>query len=241
MCDPLAASRNYEPEYEELELSPVRKAIADRVVGSHTEVPVFHMHAEVDAEAIVALRGRLKIEWETPPSVNDVILKCCAAVLPQYAVVNAGFVEGKIRLYKEVNVGFAVATERGVLVPVVRATDKKSLLEVSEETREMVALARAGRLRASLQQGGTFSVSNIGPGRVSAFNAIIGQPQTAILAIGALAPRPFVVDGELAVRNTMALTLTVDHRAIDGADGAQFLNALVEQLENPEPACGLDG
>jgi pyruvate dehydrogenase E2 component (dihydrolipoamide acetyltransferase) len=222
-----------------MELSPIRKAIADRVVASHTEIPVFHIHAEVDGGPILELRSRLKDEWEEAPSVNDIILKCCAAVLPDHDVVNAGFVDGKVRLYKEVNVGFAVATDKGVLVPVVKGANEKSLADVAEETRDMIAQARKGRLRASLQQGGTFSISNIGPGRVTAFNAIIGPPQTAILAIGALAKRPFVVDGELAVRSTMWLTLTVDHRAIDGADGAEFLEALVAQFEDPAPACDM--
>lgn len=236
----MSRGHSAEPEYDEIELSPVRKAIADRVLASHTEIPVFLMHAEVDAEAILSLRARLKEDWgDAVPSVNDVILKCCAATLPEHPVINAGFVDGKIRLYREVNIGFAVATDQGVLVPVVRSADRKSLQEVAEETRELISLARGGRLRASLQQGATFSISNIGPGRVTAFNAIIGQPQTAILAIGAVSRRPAVVNDSLAIRNGMTLTLTVDHRAIDGADGAKYLNALVAQLESPESACML--
>lgn len=241
MSTQAAGPRRGEVPYTEVELTPTRKAIADRVSQSKREIPEFLLHSHVDAEPVMELREALKKRFGAPaPSLNDIIVKLCGSVLPRHPTLNAAFVDGKIRLYQEYNVGFAVATEAGVLVPVVRNANLKDLVTIAAETREMIDLARRGRLRASLQQGGTFSISNIGPGSVDAFNAIISPPQTAILAIGTLAPRPYVVGGELTVRRTLNFTLTVDHRAIDGADGAAFLGSLAGAMAAPGPACGVD-
>jgi len=229
-----------EPPYHEEELTPIRKAIADRVSRSRTEIPEFHVHAEVDAEHVLAFRGGLKERVSPVPTINDIIIKLCGMTLRGHPVLNAAFVDGKVRVYEDINVGFAAATPKGVLIPVVRRADRRPIADIARETKEMVELARAGRLRASLQQGGTFTVSNMGPGHVDSFNAIISPPQTAILAIGSLAPRPLVADGELTVRRTMKLTLTVDHRAVDGADAASFMNSLVEAAAEPAASCAAD-
>lgn len=219
-----------EAPYHEIELTPTRKAIADRVSRSSTEIPEFHVHAHVDMEPILALRETLKATLDPVPTINDIVLKITAQALQGHPLLNAAYIDDKVRVYEEVNVGFAVATEKGVLIPVVRNADAKPLQEIAKETAEMVRLAREGKLRASLQQAGTFTISNIGPGLVEAFNAIISPPQTAIMALGSVLPRPFVVDGALCVRRTMRATVTVDHRAIDGADAAQFVNALAKAL-----------
>ncbi len=227
-----------EAPFHEEELTPTRKAIAARVLTSRREIPEFHLHAEIDAEPLLALRADLKAKLKPAPSVNDLLIKLVGVTLPRHPALNAAFVDEKVRLYEEVNVGFAVATERGVLVPVLREADAKPLARIAEETKEMIALARDGKLRASLQQGATFSISNMGPGSVDAFNAIISPPQTAILAIGALKPRPVVVGAEIAIRRTMWFTLTVDHRVIDGAMGALYLDALAAAAADPVAAVG---
>jgi len=229
-----------EPPYHEEELTPIRKAIAARVSKSRAEIPEFHVHAEVDAEPILALRGNLKDRMSPVPTINDITIKLCGVTLRGHPVLNAAFVDDKVRVYEQINVGFAAATPKGVLVPVVKGADGRPLERIADETKEMVELARAGKLRASLQHGGTFTVSNIGPGHVDSFNAVINPPQTAILAIGSLAPRPFVVEGEVAVRRTVKLTLTVDHRAVDGADAAAFMNALVEAVAAPAGPCAVE-
>jgi pyruvate dehydrogenase E2 component (dihydrolipoamide acetyltransferase) len=230
----MSAARPTEPPYHEIELTPARKAIADRVSRSSTEIPEFHVHGHFDLEPLLALRETLKAEMDPVPSINDLLLKAAARALVQHPLLNAAFIDGKVRVYDEINIGFAVATEKGVLIPVVRNTDVKPLAEIAAEAKEMARLAREGKLRASLQQGGTFTTSNMGPGAVEAFNAIISPPQTAILAFGSVQPRPLVVDGEIVARRTLRATVTVDHRAIDGADAGAFINALAKLLEKPE-------
>ncbi len=227
----------YEVDYEEQPLSPVRRAIAQRVTESMRQIPSFSMHAEVDASALVAAREQAKAaadEEHPAPTYNDYLIKIVALALREHPRLNAHFVDGAVRLCRQINISVAAATAQGVLMPTVLNADQKSLAEISAEMREMLDLARRGKLRASLQLGGTFSLSNIGPGACDSFNAIISPPQVAILAVGALAPRPFVVDGRLEVRPTLRLTLTVDHRAIDGADGAPFLAELKERIARVE-------
>jgi pyruvate dehydrogenase E2 component (dihydrolipoamide acetyltransferase) len=230
----MSAARPTEPPYHQIELTPARKAIADRVTRSSTEIPEFHVHGHFDLEPLLALRESLKAETDPAPSINDLLMKTAARALAEHPLLNAAFVDGRVRVYEEINVGFAVATDKGVLIPVVRNTDQKPLAEIAAETKEMAHLAREGKLRASLQQGGTFTISNIGPGSVEAFNAIISPPQTAILAVGSVQPRPLVVDGQLVARRTVRATVTVDHRAIDGSDAGAFINTLAKLLESPE-------
>lgn len=229
----MSAGRPTEPAYRLIELTPTRKAIADRVTRSRSEIPEFHVHAHLDMEPVLALRESLKATATPVPTINDIMIKLVGKALIQHPLLNAAFVEGAIRVFEEVNIAFAAATEKGVLLPVVRNADSKPIGEIATETAEMVRLAREGKLRASLQMGSTFSISNIGPGAVEAFNAIIGPPLTAILALGSVQPRPFVVGGEIAVRRTLHATLTVDHRAVDGADAARFVNALAELVASP--------
>jgi len=146
-----------------------------------------------------------------------------------------------VRVARQVNLAFAAATPEGVLLPTVFEADRKTLVEIAAESREMIAMARAGKLRASLQAGATFTVSNIGPVGIDAFNAIISPPQVAILAIGSVLQKPAVVEGSLQVRPMASFTLTVDHRAIDGADGAAFLADVKKALEDQTwPPAGTD-
>jgi pyruvate dehydrogenase E2 component (dihydrolipoamide acetyltransferase) len=227
------ALKPVKPEFEDRPLSPVRKAIADRVAASARELPVFHLHAEVDATGLLAARVAAKREAQgaRAPSHNDFIIKAVATVLPRHPVLNAWFEDDTIRVAKQVNVGFAVAAAEGVLMPTVFEADRKPVTQIAEETAEMISLAREGKLRASLQTGATFTISNIGPAGIDAFNAIISPPQTAIVALGSVAERPVATDGRLEVRQTVHLTLTVDHRAVDGVDGAKFLAGLKKEIE----------
>jgi len=235
-----------EPEFDLVEIPPQRKAIGDRVSLSRREKPTFDMLIEVRADALVAARERYKAEAgdRVLPTYNDIIIKAVGDLLPQYRVLNAWIDEAGVKLLKPINVGFAAATPQGVVLPTVFEVDKKSVWDIAPETKDMVDLARNGRLRASLQMGAGFTVSNIGPVGVDVFSAIISPPQVAILTVGSMALRP-VVDGgrswkpgaptadyRTVAAPTVNMVLTVDHRAIDGAEAAPFLKDLRDRLEN---------
>ncbi len=224
-----------EVPFELVELDPMRRGIAERTAQSFRERPHFSTTALVDATQLIALRDRLRAEGLEPlPSFNDLIIKLCGHLLTKHRHLNAWLDDEGLKLLKQVNISFAVATERGVLMPVVHEVDALPLPQLAARTRELIQLARAGRLRASLQMGGGFSISNIGPGRVEWFTAIINPPQVAILSVGSLLPRPVAAGDQVAVRPTMYFTLTVDHRAVDGAHSAAFLKDLAATAEDAD-------
>lgn len=214
-----------ELQFETIPLSPMRRAIVERVIQSHRHIPVFHMHAQADATALVEARRKRKQSGHEPVATyNDFVIRVVATALRAHRRFNAWFdLQEGLKVAEQVNVAFAVATEQGVLLPTVFDADRKSPDEIAVETRELADLARRGKLRASLQMGATFTISNVGPVGIDSFNAIINPPQTGILAVGSLMDRPMVADGTLVVRPTLNLTLSVDHRAADGMDGALFL------------------
>jgi pyruvate dehydrogenase E2 component (dihydrolipoamide acetyltransferase) len=221
-----------EPESVLKPLTPVRKAIGERVTSSFRDVPQFDLHAEADATAFVNLRQKLKAQCgDEAPGFNDMLILCIARCLRKYPALNAHFCDGAIQEFSEINVGFAVATEMGVLLPVVREADRKGLSEIAALTRERFALAKQKKLRASFQMHGTFTLSSLGAIKIDSFNAIISPPQVAILAAGAIIKKPWVAGGTVAVRDVIHLTLTVDHRAVDGADAAPFLAELRTRVE----------
>ncbi|MCX7600135.1 MAG: 2-oxo acid dehydrogenase subunit E2, partial [Armatimonadetes bacterium] len=230
-------------EYDLVVQSPTRQAIAQRVGESSATKPHFSTTVLIDATAMVALRGDLKQQGLDPvPTYNDIIIKATAETLKNHRHLNAWLDAEGLKVLKRINIAFAAATDQGVLLPVVLDADAKTLAQVAAETKNLVELARAGKLRASLQMGAGFTVSNIGPGRVEWFTAIISPPQVAILSVGALADRPGVADGQIVVRPTVYFTLTVDHKAVDGAHSAAFLNdlaSLVEDATALRHACGL--
>ena len=235
-------SRPDQQEYTLLEQTRIRNAIGDRTRQSINEKPQFWMTVQVDATAMVEVRAALRTAGgEIIPSYNDFILKMVALALPENPRFNAWKAEDGLRLLTRINLGFAVATDQGVMLPTLMDADEKSLAQIAQETRELIDLARRGRLRATLQMGAGFTVSNIGPADVDAFSAIISPPQTGILAIAALAPRPAVVGDQVVSRKTINCTLTVDHSAADGADGAKFLGDLKRRLEDTELLAGLAG
>jgi pyruvate dehydrogenase E2 component (dihydrolipoamide acetyltransferase) len=196
------------------------------------------MRTLVDMEPLVAFREDLKKSANPVPTYNDLSIKAAAVGLREYPRFNAWCETDKLKLLDAVNVGFAVSTEQGVLLPTVRDADTKDLEEIASETSEMVELARNGRLRASLQMGAGFTISNLGPIGIDSFAPIISPPQVAILGIGSITPQPMVVDGEIVARRAAQLTLVIDHRAADGAEGAGFLAALKEIFTDPDRLAG---
>jgi len=235
-----------EPEFDLVEIPPQRKAIGDRVSLSRREKPTFDMLIEVRADAIAGAREQYKVEAgeRVLPTYNDIVIKAVGDLLPQYRALNAWVDEAGVKLLKPINVGFAAATPQGVVLPTVFEVDKKTVWDIAPETKEMVDLARNGKLRASLQMGAGFTVSNIGPVGVDAFSAIISPPQVAILTVGSMALRSAVERGRewkpgqpptdhgIVAAPTVNMVLTVDHRAIDGAEAAPFLKDLRDRLEN---------
>jgi pyruvate dehydrogenase E2 component (dihydrolipoamide acetyltransferase) len=223
---------------ERFELVPhtrVRRAIGQRTLTSVNTIPQFAVRTLVDAEPLVEFRQGLKASGGEPvPTFNDLTIKAAAFTLRQHPRFNAWCDDEQLKMLESINVGFAVSTEQGVLLPTVREADRKSLAEIAAETRELIDLARQGRLRASLQMGAGFTVSNLGPVGIDEFAPIISPPQVAILGVGSIMPRPLVVDGEIVARASVYLTLVMDHRAADGAEGSQFLATLAQVLTRPD-------
>jgi pyruvate dehydrogenase E2 component (dihydrolipoamide acetyltransferase) len=227
-----------ESAVEVVELTSIRKTIARRLTAAW-EAPVFQLTVTVEASALVATRERMVAllrDGDTKPTVSDVLTRVVASALMRHRPVNAQFVEGAIHRFASANVGIAVATPSGLVVPVIRAAERKSVLEIAEVRADLVSRARDGKLQLQDLEGGTFTISNLGMYGVDQFVAVLNPPQVAILAVGSIEDRPFVVEGELRAAPTLTLTLTCDHRAIDGSEGAEFLQTLQAFVEAPSLA-----
>lgn len=221
------------PYYDE-PMSEIRRTIAKRLVTSLGPVPHFFLTTEIEMDRAGEMRSNINsLEPEIKISVNDIIIKCAAAALIKHPEVNASFQEKSIRYYQQADIGVAVAIEDGLITPVVRAANQKSLSEIAAEVREMAERARSRKLKPEEYMGATFSISNLGMFGIDEFTAVINPPEGAILAVGAVTPRPVVRDGEVVVRQMMKVTMSCDHRVIDGATGAVFLQTLKRILENP--------
>jgi pyruvate dehydrogenase E2 component (dihydrolipoamide acetyltransferase) len=222
-------------DYEDHELSMMRKTIAKRMVLSKATAPHFYITAEIDMGPAMALRQSLNglAEDASKISVNDMVLKAAANALRQFPRVNVSYYEEKIRLHQRVHISMAVALDEGLITPVIRDCDRKSLGEVAREARELSERARARRLKPEEYTGGTFSVSNLGMFEVEDFGAILNSPEAAILAVGTIKEQPVVMDGQLAIGQRMRVTLSCDHRVVDGATAAQFLQIFKRLLEQP--------
>lgn len=220
--------------YTDVSLSQMRKAIAKRLVQSIGPIPTFYLTAEVDMErAAEARRALLAREPDGKFSFNDIIIRATAAALRMHPFVNAWWLDDRIRQWQEIHIGVAVAIEDGLITPVIRHADQKGLRQISAEVRELAERARAKRLQPEEYTGATFTISNLGMFGIDDFTAIINPPEVGILAVGRIEPKAVVVDGAVTVRQRMRITLSCDHRVIDGATGAQFLQTLVGMLENP--------
>ncbi|HET6579898.1 MAG TPA: dihydrolipoamide acetyltransferase family protein [Gemmatimonadales bacterium] len=220
--------------FTDVPLNQLRKTIARRLVQSIGPIPTFYLTTEVDMERAWDAREALKALGDGPKvSFNDIILKAVAAALRQHPACNAWWQDDHIRYWHEVHVSMAVAVEDGLITPVIRNTDLKSLREIAAESQDLAGRARERRLRPEEYTGGTFSVSNLGMLDIDEFTAVINPPEAGIVAVGRIAEKAVVHEGQLAVRRRLRLTMSCDHRVIDGATGAQFLKTLKAMLENP--------
>jgi len=230
---PAAAASVPSGEVERIPLSGVRKTIARRLTEAW-EIPVFQLQASADMTRVNALVARLRErDPEVRVTVTDVLTKVCAQALMRHREVNAAFTEDAILLHPTANVGLAVAAPQGLVVPVIRSAERRSLTEIAGVRADLVGRAREAKLRAEDLEGGTFTISNLGMYAVESFTAVLNPPQAAIVAVGATEERVVPVGGETAVRPMVTLTCTFDHRAVDGAPAAAFLQTLKESLEDP--------
>lgn len=220
--------------YRDEPASEIRKVIARRLVTSLGPVPHFFLTTEIEMDRAAEMRrGINALDPDLKISINDVIIKVAAAALVQHPEVNASFQEKFVRYYERADIGVAVAIEEGLITPVVRAADQKSLSQIAAEVRELAERARSRRLKPEEYTGATFSISNLGMFGIDEFTAVINPPEGAILAVGAMSPKPVVRDNEIVIRQMMRVTMSCDHRVIDGATGAKFLQTFKKILENP--------
>jgi len=221
--------------YDDVPLTQIRKTIAKRLATSLGPIPHFFLTTEVDMERAAEARDALNQPRgdQGKISYNDVIIKATALALVKHRACNAWFQDDHIRYWNEVHIGMAVAVEDGLITPVIRNADRKSLVEIGREARELAEKARSRRLQPTEYTGSTFSVSNLGMFEIDQFTAVINPPEAGILAIGAVTQKAVVVGGQLAPGRRMRITMSCDHRVIDGATGAAFLKTLKQMLENP--------
>jgi pyruvate dehydrogenase E2 component (dihydrolipoamide acetyltransferase) len=220
--------------YRDAPMSEMRRVIAKRLVTSIGPVPHFFLTTEIEMDKAAEARALINdLNPESKISLNDLIIKVAALSLIQHPQVNSSFQEKAVRYYEHADIGVAVAVEEGLITPIVRSADRKGVLQIGAEVRELAGRARSRKLRPEEYTGATFSVSNLGMFGIEEFTAIINPPEAAILAVGAMSPKPVVRDGNVVIRQMMRVTMSCDHRVIDGATGARFLQTLKQLLENP--------
>ena len=220
--------------YRDEPASEMRRTIARRLVTSLGPVPHFFLTTEIEMDRAAEMRNGINaLDPELNISVNDIIIKVAAAALWQHPQVNASFQDKVVRYYEHADVGVAVAIEEGLITPIIRAADQKSLSEIANEVRDLAGRARERKLKPEEYMGASFSISNLGMFGIDEFTALINPPEGAILAIGAMSPKPVVRNDEVVVRQMMRVTMSCDHRVIDGATGAKFLQTFKKILENP--------
>ena len=222
-----------EGESEDVKISQMRKVIARRLSESKFTAPHFYETIDIDMKAAVKARTQLNEMSDVKISFNDIVVKACAAALRRHPDVNSSWLDDKIRKHGDVNVAVAVAVDEGLMTPVLRHADKKSLSAISEETKELAALARDRKLQPEQMEGSTFTISNLGMFGIEEFTAIINPPNACILAVGAIRDVPVIENGAVVPGKRMKVTLSSDHRIVDGAKAAQFLSTLRSMIENP--------
>ena len=225
-------------EFVEIPLTSMRRTIARRLSQSMQTAPHFYVTSVIDTGKLAELRKQINAYAATDPSpvkvsFNDLIIKAVARALVRMPQVNVSFAEDRLIQKKQVHVGMAVALEQGLIVPVIHNADQRGILDIARESQRLAEAARTGKLRPEEFSGGTFTVSNLGMFDVDSFTAVINPPESAILAVGSITPTPVVVDGQVVVRDRMKVTLSSDHRAIDGATAARFLQEVKRLLEEP--------
>lgn len=220
--------------FEEESLTPMRKVIAQRLQESKTFVPHFYVTQTIDAQALMAVREQL-LNLEVKISYNDLIVRAVALALRQHPIINSGFnsVTQKIIRFKTIDISIAVSIQEGLITPIIRHADYKNVGEISLEIRNLAKRAKEGKLAISEYKGGSFTISNLGMYGISDFQAIINPPQAAILAVGGILDSAIVKNAAIVAGKTMSITLSVDHRVIDGVAAAEFIKTLQKYLENP--------
>jgi pyruvate dehydrogenase E2 component (dihydrolipoamide acetyltransferase) len=220
--------------YHDEPASEMRRTIARRLVTSLGPIPHFFLTVEIEMDRAAEMRAGINaIDPELKLSLNDIIIKVAAAALIQHPQVNASFQDKSVRYYDHADVGVAVAIEDGLITPIIRSADQKSLSQIATEVRDLADRARNRKLKPEEYMGATFSISNLGMFGIDEFTAVINPPEGAILAVGAMSPKPVVRDNQVVVRQMMHVTMSCDHRVIDGATGAKFLQTFKKILENP--------
>ena len=220
-------------DFEEIKNSQMRKTIAKRLGESKFTAPHYYLNVEFDMDNAMAFRAQYNTVPDTKISFNDIIVKACALALRQHPQVNSQWFADRMKLNNHVHVGVAVAVEDGLVVPVVRFANEQSLPQIGAAVRDFAGRARNKKLTPQEMDGSTFTVSNLGMFGIESFTSIINQPNSAILSVGAIVQKPVVKNGQVVVGNTIKLTLACDHRTVDGATGAQFLQTLKGYVENP--------
>jgi pyruvate dehydrogenase E2 component (dihydrolipoamide acetyltransferase) len=215
--------------------SKMRQVIASRLVESIGPVPTFYLTVEIEMDNTLAVRKQINANLpdDEKISVNDIIVKAAAMALIKHPWVNASYQDKNVRFYEQADIGVAVAIDEGLITPVVRGANLKGLAEISAEVRDLAAKAREKKLQPDQYTGATFSISNLGMMGIKEFTAIINPPEAAIIAVGGANPTPVVRDGQVVVRSMMHVTMSCDHRVVDGATGAKFLQTFKQMLEQP--------
>ena len=227
------ASQDYSSAYSSRPHSSMRRAIARRLTESKTTIPHFYLTADCDVAELLDLRKKLNEVSQVKISVNDMVIRAVAAAFMDVPEANVVWTQDQMLVYESADIAIAVATDGGLLTPVLRGVEKRSLSNIAASVRDLADRARSGKLRQEELEGGSFAITNLGMYGTEQFNAIINPPQSGILAVGAASERPVVKDGQLAVGNVMTVTLSADHRAVDGALAAQWLKAFQFRIENP--------
>ena len=222
-----------EESYEEIPVSQMRKTISKRLAESKFSAPHFYLTMEIDMNNCIEGRKKINESSEIKISFNDIILKACAVALRKHPMVNSSFLEDKIRINHHVHIGVAVAVDEGLLVPVIRFADNKSLSHISSEVKSLAGKAKSKQLQSSDWEGNTFTISNLGMFGIDEFTAIINPNDSCILAVGGIRNTPVVKNGEIVPGNLMKVTLSCDHRIVDGATGSSFLKSVKELIEDP--------
>ena len=226
VADPTAA-------FEDKRLSQMRKVIAKRLSESKFGAPHFYLNVEINMEKAIQMRQQVNAVADVKVSFNDFVLRAAAAALRQHPAINASWLGDTIRYHKQINIGVAVAIDEGLIVPVIRNADIKTLSQINTEVKTLAGKARDRKLQPEEMQGNTFTISNLGMFGIESFTAIINPPDACIMAVGAIIEKPIVKDGTITIGNMMKVTLSCDHRVVDGALGAQFLQTFKAILEDP--------
>ncbi len=221
--------------YHEENISKMRSVIAHRLTEATQTIPMFYLTVEIEMDNVLALRKQMNavVGEEHKISVNDIIVKAAAMSLLKHPWVNASFQDKTLKFYQDADIGVAVAIEDGLITPVIRGANKKGIAQISAEIKEMAGRAREKKLQPEEYTGATFSISNLGMFGIEQFTAIINPPEAAIIAVGGARETAVVRDGQVTVKNIMKVTMSCDHRVVDGATGAKFLQTFTQMLENP--------